>query len=109
MFQRSVSWLALVLVLSAPLASAEPDYADGQPAAPPTTTPIKYLVVILGENISFDHYFATYPNAKNPPGEPEFLARPDTSAASQASITRFIEDTWQLGQIGDQSFDATAG
>jgi len=31
------------------------------------------------------------------------------SLASQASITRFIEDNWQLGQIGDQSFDATAG
>jgi phospholipase C len=26
----------------------------------------------------------------------------------QASILRFIEDNWQLGRIGDQSFDATA-
>jgi len=82
MFQRSVSWLALVLVLSAPLASAAPDYGDGQPAAPPTTTPIKYLVVIFDEDISFDYYCATYPNATNPPGEPEFLARPDTPAVN---------------------------
>src|SRR5690242_6382602 len=27
-----------------------------------TTTPIKHVVVIFGENISFDHYFGTYPN-----------------------------------------------
>jgi phospholipase C len=37
-----------------------------------TATPIKHLVVIYGENISFDHYFGTYPNATNPTGEPVF-------------------------------------
>ena len=42
-----------------------------------TTTPIKYLVVIFQENVSFDHYFATYPKAENPPGEPAFTARTD--------------------------------
>jgi phospholipase C len=26
-------------------------------------TPIKHLIVIFQENVSFDHYFATYPNA----------------------------------------------
>jgi phospholipase C len=30
-----------------------------------TTTPIKHLVMIFGENESFDHYFATYPIAEN--------------------------------------------
>src|SRR5690349_3339517 len=40
-------------------------------------TPIQHLVVIFQENVSFDHYFATYPNAANPPGEPPF--RPDRS------------------------------
>jgi phospholipase C len=39
-----------------------------------TSTPIKHLIVIFQENISFDHYFATYPYAKNSPGEPSFLA-----------------------------------
>jgi phospholipase C len=29
------------------------------------TTPIKHLVIIFGENESFDHYFATYPVADN--------------------------------------------
>ncbi|MCL2794966.1 MAG: alkaline phosphatase family protein [Microbacteriaceae bacterium] len=33
-----------------------------------TTTPIKHLVVIYGENVSFDHYFGTYPNAANTDG-----------------------------------------
>jgi phospholipase C len=37
-----------------------------------TVTPIQHLVVIFGENISFDHYFATYPYATNPQGEPAF-------------------------------------
>ncbi len=37
---------------------------------PPTTTPIKYIVVIFQENNSFDHYFATYPNALYPSGQP---------------------------------------
>ena len=43
-----------------------------------TKTPVKHLVVIFQENVSFDHYFATYPNAMNPPGEPAFTALPDT-------------------------------
>jgi phospholipase C len=39
-----------------------------------TATPIKHLVVIYQENVSFDHYFATYPHAANLPGEPRFDA-----------------------------------
>jgi phospholipase C len=39
-----------------------------------TTTPIQHLVVIFDENISFDHYFGTYPRALNPEGEPPFTA-----------------------------------
>jgi phospholipase C len=38
-----------------------------------TSTPIKHVVVIFGENESFDHYFGTYPNAANPEGEPSFM------------------------------------
>ena len=37
-----------------------------------TKYPIKHLVVIFNENISFDHYFGTYPNATNVEGEPLF-------------------------------------
>lgn len=43
-----------------------------------TTTPIKHLVVILQENVAFDHYFGTCPNATNPLNEPKFVANPHT-------------------------------
>jgi phospholipase C len=42
-----------------------------------TTTPIKHVVVLFDENVSFDHYFATYPYAANTDGTP-FKAAPDT-------------------------------
>jgi phospholipase C len=35
---------------------------------PPTATPIKHVVVIFDENVSFDHYFGTYPFAANTDG-----------------------------------------
>jgi phospholipase C len=47
--------------------------SGGDPA-----TPIEHVVVIFQENVSFDHYFATYPKAENPPGEPPFSARGGT-------------------------------
>ncbi|MGB9417650.1 MAG: alkaline phosphatase family protein, partial [Acidobacteriaceae bacterium] len=47
-----------------------------------TATPIKHVVVIFGENISFDHYFGTYPNATNPRNEPRFVAAPGTPAVN---------------------------
>lgn len=43
-----------------------------------TKTPIKHVVVIFGENVSFDHYFGTYPYALNIKGEPAFFAKKDT-------------------------------
>jgi phospholipase C len=48
-------------------------------AAPSTDTPINHVVVIFQENVSFDHYFGTYPNAANDdPSEPQFIAAPGT-------------------------------
>src|SRR5579863_9810083 len=38
-----------------------PAYAQNDRSA--TTTPVKHVIVIFQENISFDHYFGTYPNA----------------------------------------------
>ena len=35
---------------------------------PPTATPIKHVVVLFDENVSFDHYFGTYPFAANTDG-----------------------------------------
>ncbi len=42
-----------------------------------TATPIKHVVVIFQENISFDHYFGTYPTAQNNAGETPFHALPE--------------------------------
>jgi phospholipase C len=42
---------------------------------PETTTPIKHVVVIFQENVSFDHYFGTYPNAANTSGQPFSAAK----------------------------------
>ncbi len=45
-------------------------FAQSEGTYEKTKTPIKHLVVILDENLRFDHYFGTYPDAPNPAGEP---------------------------------------
>jgi hypothetical protein len=48
-----------------------PSAAAGSPTvAKSSGTPIKHLVVIFQENVSFDHYFGTYPRATNSSGQP---------------------------------------
>src|SRR5580658_3976828 len=47
-------------------------------AAFTTATKIKHLVIIFGENVSFDHYFGTYPTAQNNAGEAPFVAAAGT-------------------------------
>jgi phospholipase C len=47
-----------------------------------TATPIKHVVVVFGENISFDHYFGTYPTAQNNTGETAFTAAAGTPAVN---------------------------
>jgi phospholipase C len=50
---------------------------------PATTTPIKHVIVIFQENVSFDHYFGTYPFAANSTaGEPTFKAASNTPAVN---------------------------
>ncbi|HZT28862.1 MAG TPA: alkaline phosphatase family protein [Bryobacteraceae bacterium] len=59
------------------LLAVPPELRAQNPAA--TTTPIQHVVVIFQENVSFDHYFATYPVAANSnPSEPLFTAAPGT-------------------------------
>jgi len=64
--------LASQLGVAAPTALVAGEPATAIPPGSSTTTPIKHVVVIFQENVSFDHYFATYPMAANPGGEPEF-------------------------------------
>jgi phospholipase C len=76
-------------ISSALIAAAVLSPAFAQPSGStgnsPTATPIKHLVVIFQENVSFDHYFATYPHAANPSGEPKFVAAPGTPAVNGLS------------------------
>jgi phospholipase C len=57
------------------LLPASPAFADGGHSQ--TATPIKHLVIIFQENISFDHYFATYPNWR-------YLLRRDNRAVGRS-------------------------
>jgi phospholipase C len=66
--------LGLAVVLTSPAAGSAagapgPDLANGKSNA------IKHLVVIYQENVSFDHYFGTYPKAANTSGQPFQAAR----------------------------------
>jgi phospholipase C len=63
---------ALMVVSTIPASAAEPA----------TATPIKHVIVIFGENISFDHYFGTYPKSENRPGETRFDVRPGQPAVN---------------------------
>ncbi|MBA3945396.1 MAG: alkaline phosphatase family protein [Herpetosiphonaceae bacterium] len=69
---------------TSPLATSAMQATRSAPDAPyvaaqsHTVTPIKHVVVIFQENVSFDHYFGTYPKAQNPGGEPKFVAAPGT-------------------------------
>jgi phospholipase C len=71
MIQKFLHRLASLLTATALLVAAPGSLLAGQdggkgkdPAADfQTTTPIKHLIVIFQENISFDHYFGTYPQA----------------------------------------------
>jgi phospholipase C len=53
-----------------------------------TKTPIKHLVVVFNENVAFDHYFGTYPNALNVDGEPAFKPAKGT----QTDINNFLSN-----------------
>ena len=82
---------ALALAASGALALAGTATAVASSAGPhsagrATATPIKHLVVIFQENISFDHYFGTYPHATNTDGQP-FQAKPGTPSVNGLSGT----------------------
>jgi phospholipase C len=69
---RAIGALAITTMCAGPVMAAGP------------ITPIQHVVVIFQENVSFDHYFGTYPFAANTgaPGEPIFHAAPDTPSVN---------------------------
>ncbi|MFG2123442.1 phospholipase C [Streptomyces sp. NPDC048710] len=64
---RSITALAGAAALTV-LGSNAPGWAAVPSGHSSTATPIKHVVVIFDENISFDHYFATYPKAADTDG-----------------------------------------
>lgn len=80
MLKRRVAVSAGIVALSSLFATPITTFA--KPHETDTTTPIKHVVVIFGENVSFDHYFGTYPRALNPAGEPRFTAAQNTPSVN---------------------------
>jgi len=111
------------IALASNLALAMPSGLFASPAkegseSASTATPIKHVIVIFDENISFDHYFATYPHATNPRGEPAFHAQDDTPRANNLlsgglltenpnSTQPFRMDTGVLSVTCDQNHSYT--
>ena len=74
--QKLSGWSLAALLAAGQIACCATSIGQKQVAH--AATPIQHVVVIFGENISFDHYFGTYPKAVNPGGEPQFVAASET-------------------------------
>ena len=99
MLRRAVSSFAAALMVTAavPAAAATAGaVVTANAAGPipqdalPTATPIKHVVVIFNENVSFDHYFGTYPKAANVSGEPRFAAVSKTPAVNNLARAHLL-------------------
>jgi phospholipase C len=77
---RRIRWILPVLVACG-VAAATAATTHATPRADATATPIKHVVVIFQENVSFDHYFGTYPFAANTDGG-HFTAAKGTPVAN---------------------------
>ena len=88
-FAAAATLSAFAFVGLGPLGSGavftDSHHSSSRPLPPAaTTTPIQHVVVIFGENVSFDHYFGTYPHATNTSGSP-FQAAPGTPSVNGLS------------------------
>jgi len=85
MIRKNLRWMAALFVATnLAIATPRSTLAGGSEngfGGPPT--PIRYVVVIFQENVSFDHYFATYPKALNKGGEVvRFIPKPNTPSVN---------------------------
>jgi phospholipase C len=99
-----VAALLTAASIQAGIARADDDYESDD-----TAYPISHVVVIYQDNVSFDHYFATYPFALNPAGEPAFHAKdgtPTVNGLNDALLTN-NPNSLQPKRI-DRSHAATA-
>jgi phospholipase C len=91
---RPARWAALAAAAALTvLGGSGPVWATapaGQHGGTKTATPIKHVVVIFDENVSFDHYFATYPKAANTDGT-AFRAAPRTPSTDDLRAAGLLE------------------
>jgi phospholipase C len=66
---RKRTWVVLAFAVVVAAVTAQSAHKSAREARGDTVTPMQHLVVIFGENISFDHYFGTYPDAANTDGQ----------------------------------------
>src|SRR5271155_2271682 len=99
------SLFALLVNLGAPVTSAAQEPAK----KPATTTPIQHVIVIIGENRTFDHIFATYqPKSGNTVNNllsegiinTDGTPGPNYSLAAQSSASDTQEDGYQISPSG---------
>lgn len=101
---------ALLSVVALSIQLISPVFAAAEDRGHRTRTPIKHVIVIIGENRSFDHVFATYQPRRgesisnllskgivNEDGTPG----PNFSLASQSSATDSSTDGYQLSPSGN--------
>jgi phospholipase C len=105
----ATSLFALIANLGAPLPAAAEDHEKHGG----TATPIKHVIVIIGENRTFDHVFATY-QPRHGESVSNLLAKgivnwdgtpgPNFSMASQSSATDSAPDTYELSPSGNATY-----
>ena len=104
-----VSLFALIANLGSPLPAAAQDPAREYP----TATPIKHVIVIIGENRTFDHVFATYQPVSSDSVSnllskgiinADGSAGANYSLASQSAATDSDVDGYQLSPAGNTAY-----
>src|SRR5262245_44824586 len=55
-FRRALVWVALITLLSNNVAA----FSQTEDGCSDTVSPIQHVIVLIGENRTFDHLFATY-------------------------------------------------
>jgi len=115
-FRQPAPWKSRAAVASAVTLAAQligPAFAAAEDRSPKTNTPIKHVIVIIGENRTFDHVFATYKPKKgesvdnllsqgivNEDGTPG----PNFSLASQSSAIDTGGDGFQMSPSGNTPY-----
>ena len=67
-------------------------FAGTAAGATTTSTPIKHLVIIFQENVSFDHYFGTYPHVTNGANGSKFVSDPRTPSINGLSAALLADN-----------------